>query len=142
MTDRNDAPAYIRMPGMRCSDMAMNETIRETMRQELVNARSGLGLGVGVFSFLGLCFLVASVPGLATFVDGHDWIYIVIIILSLGAGGIAGSMQEEAVWREIKSMDDDTLKFRHDELSRKKQRSSFVFYIVVALVVAYFIFRK
>lgn len=121
--------------------MAMNETIRETMRQELVKSRSGLGLAVGVFSFLGLCFLFASVPGLAALVEAHDWLYLIIIGLSLGAGGIAGSIRETTVWREIKSMDDDTLKFTHERMSRQQQRSTIVIYFVVALVVAYFIFR-
>ena len=122
--------------------MSMNETIRETMRQELAKSRDGLGLGVGVVCFFGLCALIGAIPSLAAFVKDHGWLYLVIIILSLGAGGITGSLREDALRREIGNMDDDTLKFRHERMSRKQQRSTIVLYLIVALVAAYFIFRN
>jgi hypothetical protein len=122
--------------------MAMNETLRETMRQELVQSRGGFGIAVGVLSYFGLFLLIAFIPGVDVLMKDHDWPGWVILAVSVAAGWIAGALRTDAIRNEIQRMDDDTLKFRHDKMSRKKQESSLVFYLVVALVVAYFIFRN
>lgn len=122
--------------------MAMNETLRETMRQELTESRGGLGIAVGILSFFGLCTLIGLIPGLATFIKAHDWTYFVILILSIAAGKVAGGIREVTVRHEVERMDDNTLKHRHDRMSRQQQRSSIVFYLIAALMVAYFLFRN
>lgn len=126
----------------RCSAMAMNETIRETMQKELAKSKDGWGAVVALVSFFGLYLLVVTTPGLAAFAKLHKWVYWIIIIVSAAAGGLVSGRLDTTARGEIARMDDDTLKFRHDAMSRRKLKGDVIACLAVALVVAYFIFRK
>lgn len=120
--------------------MSMNETVRDTMRKELAQSGS-FGVVVGLSCLLGLCFLGAVIPGLYVLMKTHDWPGWMILGLSVGAGWLAADLRAKAVRTETARMDDDTLQFRHGELTTRKLKASVVLYLLVALAVAYLIFR-
>jgi hypothetical protein len=51
-------------------------------------------------------------------------------------------IRKAAAINEVARLDDDMLKFRHDGMSRDNAQSRVLFYILIALGIAFLIFKR
>jgi hypothetical protein len=120
----------------------MNKELQEQLQQELIKSRAPIGFIVGLGVWVGMLVLVANlVPGGEEFMNAHHWASVVLLVLSVAIGWFVGGVRETRIRHDVLALDDDMLKHRHDEMSRSKLRSDVIFYLGVALVIAYFVFK-
>lgn len=122
----------------------MNKEVQAEMRKELIDSKKGLGFGAGLVCFLVLSVIVSFVPGLDELVKAHDWAVWLLVAVSCIVGYLHGQWHLYPAKIEIEGYDDAVLKFKHEELKRKKLTGSItsaLFFAVAALIAAYIFFK-
>lgn len=120
----------------------MNETIRNKMRQDLAKAKGGLGVVVGLACFFVLATAATLIPGLDAFRTAHDWFGASVLCASIAVGWTVGTLRNAEISKKLDQIDDDTLKYEHDAMSRRKLRSDIIFWIAIGLIAAYFLLNR
>lgn len=119
----------------------MNEEISEKMRKELAGT-NGFGISVFMVCFIVLLLIAKNLPGVDELMNAHRWPAATMLLISVMAGWVGGMLRADSNRQKVSGYDEDTLKYKYDEMKRKSLRSDLIFLIVIALIVAYFIFNK
>lgn len=119
----------------------MNEEIAAKMRKELAGA-NGFGISVFMVCFIVLVLIAKNLPGVDELMNAHRWPAAAMLLISIMAGWIGNSLRADSNRQKANSYDEDTLKFKYDEFKRKKLKSDLMFFVVIVLIFAYFVFNK
>lgn len=113
------------------------------MRDELRKGRNAWGVIFGMLAFFALLVVFSQVPAIARTLKSEHWYWptIAILVISAIVGFIAHGWRDARLMKEIAAYDDEEVRFHYASYREKKLRSDVIFYIAIALVLAWFLFK-
>lgn len=121
----------------------MNDNVIATMRKELREKLNNHGPIAGFLTFMILLFLGSAIGPVSRTLKSEFWYWPVglILVVSVIAGFFASAWKDEQLARLTNAYSDDEVRYHYGRFREKRMRSDFIFYILLALAAAYFIFK-